>query len=318
MKKIYAFALAAMAVVSMNAQDKIYLAGPADVTINGENFAAAWAPAQAMELTAVDGKFTFKAGNFGSFKISTTPVAADTPAGEEWNVFNAGAMSANFPKEFESGNTVDMFQGDANLMAPWVGDWDIVITTGETWTITMTTETPKPTGYTPVYLRGNDPIGWNAPFKAEYTFDTPDGEYYFLDITAENALAAGQNFKIADGSWGAINYGLPKVNDSGVEVFPGSEETFIYDAADVIMGDEYNNGTIVLYLPETAKGDAKVKFLEEIIEHTAVAGIEAIEAVDTVEGAAEYYNLQGVRVNEPAAGLYLVRKAGKVSKVVVK
>lgn len=43
--------------------------------------------------------------------------------------------------------------------------------------------------------------------------------------------------------------------------------------------------------------------------------------VDLVADAnvpAEYYNLQGVRVYNPSSGLYLVRKGGKVSKVMIK
>ena len=44
----------------------------------------------------------------------------------------------------------------------------------------------------------------------------------------------------------------------------------------------------------------------------------AIEIVTDANAPAEYYNLQGVRVYDPAGGLYLVRKGGKVSKVMIK
>ena len=43
-----------------------------------------------------------------------------------------------------------------------------------------------------------------------------------------------------------------------------------------------------------------------------------IEIVTDANAPAEYYNLQGVRVYDPAGGLYLVRKGGKVSKVMIK
>ncbi len=56
---------------------------------------------------------------------------------------------------------------------------------------------------------------------------------------------------------------------------------------------------------------------EMLLTVTKAAGINDI-AAEVAEGEAEYFNLQGVRVMEPAAGLYLVRKAGKVSKVIVK
>ena len=42
------------------------------------------------------------------------------------------------------------------------------------------------------------------------------------------------------------------------------------------------------------------------------------ELVTDKNAPVEYYNLQGVRVEDPANGLYLVRKGGKVSKVMIK
>lgn len=47
------------------------------------------------------------------------------------------------------------------------------------------------------------------------------------------------------------------------------------------------------------------------------AGIEGV-AVDAAEGAAEYFDFQGRRVANPEAGLYLVKRGGKVAKEIVK
>ncbi len=49
----------------------------------------------------------------------------------------------------------------------------------------------------------------------------------------------------------------------------------------------------------------------------AASGIEGVET-ETADSAAEYYNLQGVRVENPAAGLYIRRQGGKVAKVIVR
>lgn len=46
------------------------------------------------------------------------------------------------------------------------------------------------------------------------------------------------------------------------------------------------------------------------------AGVEAVE-VEATEAAAVYYNLQGVRVANPAEGMYIRVQAGKASKVVL-
>lgn len=51
---------------------------------------------------------------------------------------------------------------------------------------------------------------------------------------------------------------------------------------------------------------------------TPAGSTGSIEIVTDANAPAEYYNLQGVRVYDPAGGLYLVRKGGKVSKVMIK
>ena len=50
---------------------------------------------------------------------------------------------------------------------------------------------------------------------------------------------------------------------------------------------------------------------------SGLAGVEDV-AVEAVEGEVEYFNLQGVRVAEPAAGLYIRRQGNTVTKVLVK
>ena len=54
----------------------------------------------------------------------------------------------------------------------------------------------------------------------------------------------------------------------------------------------------------------------EIAFHIAT-GIEGVE-VDAVNGVVEYFNLQGVKVEAPANGLYIRRQGAKVEKVIVK
>ena len=51
---------------------------------------------------------------------------------------------------------------------------------------------------------------------------------------------------------------------------------------------------------------------------TPTGSTGAVEILTDANAPAEYYNLQGVRVYDPAGGLYLVRKGGKVSKVMIK
>lgn len=61
-------------------------------------------------------------------------------------------------------------------------------------------------------------------------------------------------------------------------------------------------------------GAVQVTYMEAPGVVSAVSNI----AVDNEDAPAEYYNLQGVRVNNPAPGIYIVRRGNKVSKVLVR
>lgn len=50
---------------------------------------------------------------------------------------------------------------------------------------------------------------------------------------------------------------------------------------------------------------------------TAIVDIEVEENVDGVEAPVEYYNVQGIRVENPEHGLYIKRQGNKVSKVIL-
>ncbi len=52
------------------------------------------------------------------------------------------------------------------------------------------------------------------------------------------------------------------------------------------------------------------------VEEKVMTGVEVV--VDSTDGAAVYYNMMGVKVENPSAGLYIVVKDGKASKVLVK
>lgn len=47
-------------------------------------------------------------------------------------------------------------------------------------------------------------------------------------------------------------------------------------------------------------------------------GQDAVEGVEAVAGAAEYFTLQGVKVANPQGGIFIVREGGKVSKKVIR
>ena len=84
----------------------------------------------------------------------------------------------------------------------------------------------------------------------------------------------------------------------------------------------YNNGTVTC--TGTAVSEVKIddttgtQNIQTItVKYGLVdSGIADIEAEEN--GAVEYFNLQGVRVAEPANGLYIRRAGNKVEKVIVR
>ena len=65
--------------------------------------------------------------------------------------------------------------------------------------------------------------------------------------------------------------------------------------------------------------DKQVPFLlKEFSDYVNVAGVENVAVGNDETKPVEYYNIQGVRVQNPTSGLYIVRQGSKVSKVVIR
>lgn len=283
MKKFYAFAAAAIATVSMNAQ--LYVVGA------GEGLA--WAPETPMVVDAADGAYTFEVKDLTQFKISL--------AMGSWDDFNAAAYTCTYTAD-DMGKPVELVQGDGNIGTPWKGDYKVVVA-GDCSTITMTTTTPAPSGPTPIYMRGgmNEWLnGATDEVKAAWQFkQVGETNVYILECT----IAMGTEFKIADADWDKYNYSM------GDTVFDGSDDMWNYNNSDnTVMGEDFT-GIVTLTLGDVNTDPVNVKFSSE------GAGVGNIAADNA---PAEYFNLQGVRVANPENGLYIVRQGGKVSKQLVK
>ena len=94
MKKFYAFAAAAIATVSMNAQ--LYVVGA------GQGLA--WEPATPFVVELADGAYTFEVKDLTQLKIST--------AMGSWEDFNAAAYTCTYTAD-DMGNPVELTQGAA-------------------------------------------------------------------------------------------------------------------------------------------------------------------------------------------------------------
>lgn len=280
MKKFYAFAAAAVAALSMNAQT-LYVCGA------GQGLA--WDPSAPLEVALAGDAYTFDVDDLVQFKIST--------AMGTWNDFNAAAVCCADMTKDMLGQPQALSAGDGNIGTPWMGNYHIVVAS-DLSTITMTTTTPEPAGATPVYLRG-DMNGWAV--SEEWQMKSTDGVTYTFVCEGATAIEAGTKFKIADAGWGNINYGC------GGPIEVGNAMTWNYNAENSVATDGFT-GTITFELLGL-KQPAAVTF---------TAGGSSVKGIEVAEGEAEYFNMQGVRVANPENGLYIVRKAGKVTKEFVR
>lgn len=291
MKKFYAFAAAALATMSMSAQ--LYVVG------NGDGLG--WEPTTPLEVALTDGAYTFEVTNLIEFKMST--------AKGDWATFNNASYYATINKaDLGTAVALESMEGidnPGNIAVPWKGDYKLVVAADlSTITATTTTPEPDPTAAKVIVLRGsmnnwgNDGAADTEEFQAVWGFSkVTDTEYVW-----EGTLTKGDMFKVADPSWGAINYGA----GDGAIIYNDDDTEWAYNVEGGTMAEDFD-GTITITLPEVERTSLAIVFAEG-------AGVANI-AVEN--GVAEYFNLQGVRVANPENGLFIVRKAGKTAKVVL-
>lgn len=276
----------------------------APLYVCGAGEGLAWEPATPYVVNPqADGSYKFTINNLTSMKISSV-------AGS-WDDFNTAALFF-VPTEENLGQELPVeINGETNIDMPWKGDWTITISADKTKAV-CTTTTPKPSGAPDVYVRGAV-NGWGSPdaWKFSVKSETEDQYIYMLYCAAEKGtLLPTTSFKIADDSWGQINYGGGKITAAQVN----SEEpvTLNYNGNDISLAVPFT-GTLEFHLNK----DLANKNGVVLIFH-ANQDVTAVEAIEVEEGEAVYYNLQGVKVANPENGMYLKVVNGKASKVLVK
>ena len=96
--------------------------------------------------------------------------------------------------------------------------------------------------------------------------------------------------------------------------FPGSKNVTNFTSSTTPALKSWAGKAIDLPITDIKESNGKISFKVA----GGSAGIDDIEA-DMAESAAEYFNLQGIRVASPEAGnIYIVRRGAQVSKELVK
>ena len=83
-------------------------------------------------------------------------------------------------------------------------------------------------------------------------------------------------------------------------------------------GGSFEPASSVQSVEFKAKGTVQINQINVYCEND-LSGVEDIIAGEEDNNApVEYYNINGVRVENPAAGLYIKRQGSKVSKVIIR
>lgn len=157
-------------------------------------------------------------------------------------------------------------------------------------------------------------------------YDSVDGHYYghvFFSFY-KPAEAAGAPRRAAEDDWSAVNNLVTYTPAEHLTMAqPGSSDalTLVRNKANTFTGMPNS-----FRVPSSHETGNAVNFTVKLTENgtpatmTVASGIQTgVESVGVdADGEAEYYTLQGVRVAKPAAGIYLRRQGGTVSKVLVK
>lgn len=301
MKKIYAIALLAMAAATASAQN----GAPLYATGAGPAFDPAWDSTQPKEFTYADGVYTLELDGLSSFAVSSVKGEGEDP----WSVFNTGRIYCEYGSE--PGVEVALVPGDGNINTPWQGKYKVTIK-GDLSTVILTTDSERPE--THIYLRGDMNNWLNDAIKdGEITDEamaakwelTKEGETNVFYLNLAEPVAAGLGFKVADANWANINLGKNSETDPDPLMLE-LPYTLVPNGDNIAIDEEWS-GSVVLNLDTY-----EITFSNEKYE-PAQGGV-ANMAVEN--GEAVYFNLQGVRVNAPENGIYIVVKDGKAMKVV--
>ncbi len=256
----------------------------------------AWDPANPLEIKGQYGVYTMEGVEFtnAEFKISTTKGS--------WDNFNANSYDAT--STVAIGEPATLKKGDQNIKIAATGTYDVTIDL-ENMTITLTGKVEYPEV---IYAIGNvNGYSWSTSEGVAFTHKG-DGVYEG-SINVDNADNGYGYFQFATtlgADWDAVNAGT---RYGATETDLLVENGKIYD-----MTNNWGGGTLA-WKCEAGVVEIEVDIANNTMKIVNLTGVEGIEAE---EADAEYYNLQGVKVDNPTNGTYIKVQGKKTTKVYIK
>lgn len=245
-----------------------------------------WTSSAAYKMTADgNGNYTIHLDKLsGDFKITTDIVAGKW--NDEYTYTSGEAMALGQEYTCTAG-------GSANMSVEGLGATDVTVDFNINTLVIKVTGTAITEAVVKYFLKGN--------FESELWPSTElveNNGLYSASIRPATAECSFIVYKTVDG----VESGWYK----GVEAIPGQTVT--------MLNDQGGDATVTLNIGSTYLFAFEPETLALTVTMTSgVADIEAAEDVPAV-----YYNLQGVRVANPANGLFLEVRGNQVRKVAVK
>ena len=159
---------------------------------------------------------------------------------------------------------------------------------------------------------------------ATLTVTTPgDGSYTYPTPTAYTAQMLTEAAAVTDNILATYVTIEGKLSISGsyynVIVEGTDVQGSVYYPTDQVIGMLEDGKTYKLTGYFTAISGSSTKYFNIIVTGINVSEVGGVESVGIdLNAPVEYYNLQGVRVNNPSKGVYILRQGDKTSKVVVR
>lgn len=254
-----------------------------DVKIEGEEVGSLSEEVAILEIEAVDNKYAFKVTNYSD--------------GEKVNVYLASTTTAtkNYLKHIK----------EQTLASVSISETNNAVITFSLNPNDRNTIQFNPNNGSPLfscYTGGQEPVQLYVQSGVAAPVIDHIINYRFVDGRFEI------NFKV-DNEEVAIYYNIQKA-DAPARVIAADGKDYIRHDGNTFIVDD---GDTVSYYAEHKGVKSEIK---TVLANTTTTGIEAIEAEG--EGAARYFNLQGVEVAQPAAGQVYIKVVNGVATKVVK
>lgn len=268
---------------------------PAAIYMVGHN--GAWDPANPLEIAGEYGVYTMEGVEFtnAEFKLSTSKGS--------WDDFNAGAYDAT--STITAGETATLKKGTQNIKIAAIGTYDVTIDL-ENMTITLVGKVEYPEV---IYAIGNvNGYEWSTSEGVALSH-TENGVYEgeFEVDNADNGFGYFQFATTLGADWTAVN-AAPR--------YGATENNQLIEANSVYnMTNNWVGGT-QSWKSEAGTCKVQVDIVNctmQILEFTGVEGVEVNE-----NAPVEYYNLQGVKVENPENGTFIKVQGKKTTKVYIK